>query len=127
MTMFDQRPNNGNMRRRPWKFLLIPFGVAGMLLLLGGVVQYLWNNILPPVIGVGALTFWQAVGLLVLCRLLFGGFRGGQRGGWGSRRRGGPPAQMRERWMNMSEEERTRFQEEWRQRCRPRGRDDAQP
>jgi len=119
--MFNGRPDNGNMRRRrPWRFLLIPLGVAAMVFLLGGVVQYLWNNILPAVLGVGMLSFWQAVGLLVLCRLLFGGFRGGRGGGWGEgRRRGGPP-KMRERWMQMSEEERIRFQEEWRQRCRPR-------
>ena len=122
--MFDDQPNLGRMRRRPWKFLLIPFGIAGMVLLLGGTVQYLWNYILPPVIGVGALTFWQAVGLLVLCRLLFGGFGGGRRGGWDGRRRGGPPA-MRERWMNMNEEERARFKEEWRQRCRPDRREET--
>ena len=120
--MFNGRPNTGNMRRRPWKFLLIPFAVAGMVFLLGTVVQYLWNNILTPVAGVGALSFWQAVGLLVLCRLLFGGFGGGRRGGWGGRHRGGPPAHLQERWMQMSDEERARFQEEWKQRCRPRGR-----
>lgn len=120
--MFDNRPNFDHARPRPWKFLLIPFGIAGMVLLLGTVVQYLWNYILPPVIGVGSLSFWQAVGLLVLCRLLFGGFRGGRPGGWKGGRRMGPPPHLRERWMNMSEEERTRFREEWRQRCRPRGR-----
>ncbi len=94
-----------------------------MIFLLGSVVQYLWNNILPAVIGVGMLSFWQAVGLLVLCRILFGGFRGGRGGSWDKGPwRGAPPRQMRERWMQMSEEERTRFKEEWRQRCRPRGR-----
>ena len=119
--MFDKHPNAGNMRRRPWKFLLIPFGIAAMILLLGGAIQYLWNNILTPVLGVGALTFWQAAGLLVLCRLLFGGFHGGR--GWGGRHRGGPPPHLRERWMQMSDEERQRFQEEWQQRCRPKRRE----
>ena len=91
VTMFDNRQNVDPMRRRrPLKFLLIPFGIARMVLLLGGAVQYLWNNILPPVIGVGVLTFWQAVGLLVLCRLLFGGFRGGRPGGWTGKRGGRP-------------------------------------
>ncbi len=121
--MFDNRPNTDPMRRRrPLKFLLIPFGIAGMMLLLGWAVQYLWNNILPPVLGVGVLTFWQAVGLLVLCRLLFGGFRGGRPGGWAGGRRAGRTS-PRERWMNMNDEERARFKAEWQQRCRPRNRE----
>ena len=126
--MFNGRPNTDRMRRNPWKFLLVPFGIAAIVFLLGSVVQYLWNAILPEVVGVRALTFWQAVGLLALCRLLFGGFRGGHGGGgWRDRRRQfGPPARMRERWMQMSEEERNRFKEEWRQRCRPRGRREDQ-
>lgn len=117
--MFNGHPNAGKMRR-PWKFLLFPLVVVAMVFLAGTAVQYLWNAILPAVTGVRSLTFWQAVGLLVLCRLLFGGFRGG---GWrGARRRGGPSPRMRERWMQMSEEERARFRAEWKQRCRPRGR-----
>lgn len=122
--MFNSQPNGGKMRRRPWKFLFFPLIAAGVVLLLGTVVQYLWNAILPAAVGVATLTFWQAVGLLVLCRLLFGGF-GGRGGGWGGHQRGGPPARLRERWMHMSEEERIRFREEWKQRCRPRGRDGA--
>ena len=122
--LFDSRPNTGKMRRRPWKFLLFPLVAAGIALLLGGVVQYLWNAILPAVIGVGALTFWQALGLLVLCRLLFGGFGGRGKGGWGGRHSSGPPAHLRQRWMQMSDEERSQFREEWRQRCRPRRRDE---
>lgn len=117
--MFNSQPNGGKIRH-PWKYLFFPLIAAGVVLLLGTVVQYLWNTILPAAIGVGTLTFWHAVGLLVLCRLLFGGF-GGRGGGW----RGGPAARMRERWMKMSEEERVRFREEWKQRCRPRGRDGA--
>ena len=120
--MFNGRPNTDRIRRGPWKFLLFPLFGAAVVYLAGSAVQYLWNNILTPVVGVGILTFWQAVGLLVLCRLLFGGFRGGHRGGWERGRHRIAP-RMRERWMQMSEEERTRFKEEWRQRCRPRGRD----
>ena len=125
VTMFNSQPNNGKTRRHPWKYLFFPLIATGVVLLLGMAVQYLWNAILPAAIGVGTLTFWHAVGLLVLCRLLFGGFGGRGGGGWGGHRRGGPPARMRERWMKMSEEERIRFREEWKQRCRPRGRDGA--
>ncbi len=120
--MFNGYPDADKMRRRPWKFLLFPIIGAAVVFLVGTAVQYLWNAILPDVIGARALTFWQAVGLLVLCRLLFGGFGSGRGGGWaGDRRRGGVPPRMRERWMQMSEEDRVRFKEEWRQRCWPRG------
>lgn len=91
--------------------------IAAAVLVFGGLVMLLWNNILPSVLGVGTLTFWQAVGLLVLCRILFGGFRGGRPGG-------GPHAwqrrKMRQRWMQMSDEDREKFRAEWRERCRRR-------
>ena len=40
------------------------------------VVMLLWNGILPAVLHVGMITFWQAAGLLLLARILFGGFKG---------------------------------------------------
>lgn len=39
-------------------------------------VMYLWNWLIPAVIGWSVINYWQALGLMVLCRLLFGGFRG---------------------------------------------------
>ncbi len=40
----------------------------------GQVVRLLWNWLLPPLFGWPAITFWQALGMLALCRILFGGF-----------------------------------------------------
>lgn len=68
--------------------------MAGMLVLavvaaavLGGVVMALWNAIMPGLFaGVRPLDYPHALGLLILCRILFGGFRGhggGGRGRWG--------------------------------------------
>ena len=55
--------------------------------------MWLWNAILPPLLGVKMLTsFWQALGLLVLSRILFGSFSKG-----GSRYRGGP-SRWKEKW-----------------------------
>jgi MFS family permease len=50
-----------------------------LFILLGGlVVQWLWNWLLPDIFGLRQITFWQALGLLALCRILFGSFgRGG--------------------------------------------------
>ena len=101
-------------RKKNW-FVLIPLFIIGAALfafLFGQIVMWLWNAILPPLLGVNMLTsFWQALGLLVLSRILFGGFF---RGGYG--RRGGP-YMWRKKWMNMSDEEKIKFQEEWKRRC----------
>jgi hypothetical protein len=78
---------------------------ASVLALFGYVVMRLWNAVLPAATGLHAITFTQALGLLVLSRILFGGFwRRGYRGGhWRAR--------MQARWQQMSPEERERFRD----------------
>ena len=96
------------------RIIIFLFFVAAFLLL-GAIIMLLWNAILPEVTSARALSYWQALGLLVLSRILFGSFRFGRPGGapayWKNRR------EWREKWMNMSEEERARFRESWRKRC----------
>ena len=63
------------MRRR-WIFFA-PLAILGLLLFVfigGEIVRQLWNWLLPPLFGWREVTFWQAIGLLALCRILFGGF-----------------------------------------------------
>ncbi len=94
------------------KFLVL--FIVGVLVF-GAVVMGLWNGILPAVLGVKAITFLQALGILVLSKILFGGFgrRGGWRGGRGYEWRGG----MKEKWSKMTPEERVKFKAEWGRRC----------
>jgi hypothetical protein len=99
------------MRR---KLLLVPIAIVGMALFgfLGGeIVLHLWNWLTPSLFGWRQITFWQAVGLLTLCRILFGGVsgRGFHRSNF--RRR------MAERRAHMTPEERERFREMFRERC----------
>ncbi|MEZ4923193.1 MAG: hypothetical protein R2780_08500 [Crocinitomicaceae bacterium] len=54
---------------------LFPIGMLGFIALGGLVVMLLWNGIMPAVFGLGMVTFWQALGMLILGRLLFGGFK----------------------------------------------------
>ena len=77
----------------------------------GLVVMSLWNWLMPALFGWRVITYWQALGLLLLSKILFGGFRGrgGYRGHW--RRR------MMERWEQMTPEEREKFREGMRGRC----------
>jgi chromate transport protein ChrA len=71
-------------------------------LLFGLVTMHLWNWLMPAVFGLTAITFTQALGLLVLSKILFGGFHrhGGGRG-W--------KRHMQERFAQMTPEERERF------------------
>jgi len=111
--------------KRKWIFI-IPAAVIGMLLfiLIGGeIVRLLWNWLLPPMFGWREITFWQGLGILALCRILFGGF--GFHGGRQSNYRRSMTDRMAdrmadrvaERWENMTPEERERFRERLRQRC----------
>lgn len=79
------------------------------------MVWLLWNWMLPDLFGWPRIGFWQALGLLVLCRILFGGRTAG-----GSRIRRRVKRRIRqrmwERWERMSPEERKRVRERMRER-----------
>ncbi len=93
------------MRRRwiwiaPLAILAIP-----LFIFIGGeIVMYLWNWLLPGLFGWHQITFWQALGLLLLCRILFGShaFRGSRGSGMRYRMR----QRMGERWEQMTPEKR---------------------
>jgi hypothetical protein len=102
-------------KRRRFLFA-IPFFVAAALFIFGMVVMLLWNAILPDVLGVRTITYWQALGLLALCKILFGSF------GAGRGYRGGPP--WKKKLMEMTPEERERFKQQWQQRWTDPGKED---
>lgn len=58
------------------KLIFIPIAIAAGIFVFGSVVMLLWNAILPDVLGVKTITFWQAFGILILSKILFGGFPG---------------------------------------------------
>jgi len=103
-----------------------PAAILGILLFIaigGAIVQQLWNWLLPPLFGWREITFWQALGLLALSRILFGGFgRHGLPGSSVSRRVSDRMAdrmaqRMSERWEHMTPEEQERFRQTMRGRC----------
>ncbi|MDR0385363.1 MAG: hypothetical protein LBH60_04740 [Prevotellaceae bacterium] len=73
----------------------------------GFVIMLLWNALVPSVLGVAAINFWQALGLFALCRILFGSFGCGFQKFAG--RNGYHRNHFREKWHNMSDEERREF------------------
>ncbi|MGO8797393.1 MAG: hypothetical protein ACLQLC_21450 [Candidatus Sulfotelmatobacter sp.] len=103
--------------RKKWKLVfIIPAAIVGITLfiLIGGeLVMHLWNWLLPPLFGWRLITFWQGLGVLLLCRILFGGH--GWHGGHRSKFR-----RMRDRMDDhcgrMSPEEREKFRQAMRER-----------
>ena len=107
-----------NMTRKQKLFFIAPLAGVGMALVIfigGEVVMHLWNWNLPPLFGWREITFWQALGLFALCRILFGG--SGPLGAGRSNIRRRMRERMAERWEHMTPEERERFQHGMRGRC----------
>ena len=75
------------------------------------IVMSLWNWLMPTLFGLRLITYWQAMGLLIISKILFGGFRG--RLGPGRHWQQG----MMERWEQMTPEEREKFQQGLRSCC----------
>jgi type VI protein secretion system component VasK len=112
-----------NWRRMIW---IAPLAILGILVFMAigaEIVMLLWNWLLPPLFGWHQIAFWQALGILVLCRILFGGhgFRRGPRRDWYWRRR------IFERWENMTPEEREKLRQRMRNGCGPYGSTAAEP
>ena len=99
-------------KHRALKMIGIGIIVIALFFALGFVVMALWNWLMPPIFGLRPITYWQAYGLLILSKILFGGLRGGRncpgRGDWRGR--------MAERWENMTPEEREKAREAWKNR-----------
>jgi Ca2+/H+ antiporter, TMEM165/GDT1 family len=96
--------------------IFIPIAIAAGVFLFGFVVMSLWNWLLPGLLGVGAITFWQALGILILAKILFGSFHGGPgRHKYHHRYH----HDWHKKWMQMTPDERARFKAEWKDRCHP--------
>lgn len=90
------------------RILKFPLFAVLFVVVLAGVgflVVGLWNWLMPSLFGLKLITYWQAVGLLILSKILFGGFR---RTGWRGRDR---LHSMRGRWRQRTPEEREQFRQ----------------
>jgi hypothetical protein len=95
---------NGWVKRNKWIFVVAPLALVLFIWIGGEVVMYLWNWLLPALFGVHTINLWQALGLLVLSRILFGGWGGGGNG------------HHKSDWKKMTPEEREKFRAEMRSR-----------
>jgi hypothetical protein len=77
---------------------------VGILLIVAGfsvVVMLLWNWLMPSIFGLTSIDFWQALGIFILVRILFGGFGHGK---WKHHRN-----HICEKWMEMTPEQQEKF------------------
>jgi hypothetical protein len=91
--------------KRNWAAMVLKIALFATLFVtvFGYVVMRLWNWLMPALFGWHLIGFWQAIGILVLSKILFGGFHGRHGGHMPWRRR------MMERWEKMTPEEREKF------------------
>ena len=92
--------------KRSWAVKIVELAVLLLIVIagFGQAVLHLWNWLMPSIFGLQRISFWQAMGLLGLCWILFGqGFLGRppHRRSWRHR--------MRDRWEQMTPEEREKF------------------
>ena len=92
------------MFRKRWYFF-IPLIVVAFIGF-GFFTMHLWNWLMPLLFHLPEITFWQTIGLMVLSRLILGGFGGHHRSRHGHFR-----SQMHEKWETMTPEEREKFRE----------------
>jgi len=91
--------------------IFIPFAILAFVAVLTFVVRALWNGVLADVIAVRTITYWQALGLLLLARILFGGWPGGRHCGPHFRDR-----MLAKRWESLDPAQREQMREEMRRR-----------
>jgi hypothetical protein len=103
---------------RGLKILLIAMVAVSVFSFVG---MELWNHLMPAIFGLHAISFWQALGLLVLSKIVFSGFGGRAAFAMHWRQR------MMERWEQMTPEEREKFRAGLRGGCGPVGASPAAP
>ncbi len=89
-------------------------GIA-FLALVGWTTMTLWNWLMPPIFSLVYINFWQALGLLALSRILFGGL-GSSSGSWAKKKQHWK-AKMQGKWQNMSEDERADWRSKFERHC----------
>jgi Ca2+/H+ antiporter, TMEM165/GDT1 family len=101
----------GKEGRKFWikRIIFIPIAFVILVFVISHITMYLWNTILAEVIGVHTITFWQALGILVLSKILFSGFHGRphHRGCHDHRR------EIGEKWNQLTPEQKEKIRKNW--------------
>jgi len=104
---------NQNISKKKY-VMFIPFAIAAVLSI-SALVMVLWNYLMPDLFNLPTLNYWQAMALLVFCRILFGGFHFKK-----PEERKSPfgNLEFKDKLINMTDEEKTAFKDQWKSRCK---------
>lgn len=91
--------------------IFIPFFFVGMAALVIWVVMLLWNWLMPMLFDFSSITFWEAAGILLLSKILFGGFGGGKhKCHCQQRNQHGWKHKFKHKWGHMSEADKEKWE-----------------
>lgn len=101
--------------------ILCVIGIIALALSVGWIVMQLWNWLIPDLFaGATAINYCQALGILLLSKILFGGWGGrGRCGGCGGSRASTWRSRWKDKWEGMSAEEREKFRSSCGDWCEP--------
>ena len=90
--------------------MMAVLGITAFLLFILGL-QNLWNWLIPEIIGWNSISYWQAMGLFILSKILFKGFawHAGNKSHWGNH--------WKTKWQSMNPDDREKFKQKMRERC----------
>lgn len=93
--------------------VFVPLCFALFAAFFGALVMWLWNWLMPSIFGLPTINFCEAVGLLTLSKIIFGGLSCGHHHGHGAHSccHHGESNKLREHWERLSPEERQRIVE----------------
>ena len=112
MTLVERTNNNNNKTHKTMKGRIFGHIVLVLLAAAGfsAILMLLWNALLPDIFGIVSINFWQALGLLALARILFGGVTGAMRHLYHEHsNHSHPHSLIREQWKKMTPEQRKMF------------------
>ena len=101
------------------KFIAVPVFIVAILFILSFVVMHLWNFSIAKAANLNEINFWQAMGLLVLSKILFGFGMGGRRKPWMNRKK------WYEKAPPFTEEQKEAFKNKWKEHCKPKSSDES--
>lgn len=99
------------MKNFKWQWIVkgLFFGALFVLVFVGGTM-WLWNHLAVELFGAPTLNFAETLGLMILGRLITGGFKGGH---WGHKPEWGGGPMMRHKWNKMTAEQREQYKQRW--------------
>jgi len=97
------------------KYILWPIFFIAMGAAMTVVVMLLWNWLMPILFGLTIITLWEALGILILSKILFGGHMGKRGHGChcGGNSHYGWKHKFKNKWQDLSEEDKKKGESRW--------------